>query len=83
MARSSPPSNVIFLRPCSSKILSVDDLRSPPLSETMEFFDQLHQQGIVLAPAMPEPEALAMAAQKAGITPIEALVVYLTILNYE
>ena len=79
MATSSPPSNAIPYRATPPSARSSDD----PFSNALKFIEQVRQEGIAFAPAMPEPEALQAAALKAGITPKQALMAYLAILDYE
>ncbi|HEY9079622.1 hypothetical protein [Magnetovibrio sp.] len=79
MASSSPPSNAITARAFPPKTQSLD----VPLSNALNFIETLSQQGVAFAPAMPEAEALQAAANRAGITPQQALRAYLTILDYE
>lgn len=79
MATSSPPSNAISFRATPPKAHSSD----APLSNALDFLETLRNQGIALAPVMPEPEALQSAARKAGISPKQALDAYLAILKYE
>jgi len=79
MATSSPPSNAISARAFPPKTQSLD----VPLSNALSFIETLSQQGVAFAPAMPEPEALQVAARTAGISPQQALTAYLAILDYE
>jgi len=79
MATSSPPSNAISFRATPPKAHS----SGVPLSNALDFLDTLRNEGIALAPIMPEPEALQAAALKVGITPKQALDAYLAILKYE
>lgn len=80
MATSSPPSNAVSAWAMPPK---AQDSEGAPLSSALDFIDTLRQQGIAFAPAMPEPESLIAAAQKADITPKQALCAYLAILEYE
>lgn len=54
---------------------------SPRLVMALDFMKQVQDLGYTVAPAMPEPEVLLAAARSIGITPKEALTVYLKILN--
>ena len=86
MASSSPPRDAIFARVLPPKTRpSMDDPfpSSPALESALGFLDQVRNAGLAFAPAMPDPEALKAAALKAGISPKQALQVYLTILDYE
>lgn len=83
MATSSPPSNVITFRTDSPSVLSSGGSLSPSMTGALAFLERLDEQGIVLAPRMPNAEALALAAQKSGISAIQALTAYLAILDYE
>lgn len=79
MATSSPPSKAISDWASPPQAHS----RDVPLSNALDFLEELANQGIALTPRMPEPEALQSAAIKAGVTPKQALQAYLTILDYE
>lgn len=83
MATSSPPSNVISFRTDPPSVHSSGGPLSPSFIGALEFVEQLNQQGLTLAPTMPDAEALALAAQKSGISAIQALTAYLAILDYE
>lgn len=84
MASSSPPRDAIHSRAFPPEARhSENGPFSPSLESALGFLDQVRNAGLAFAPAMPEPEALKLAALKAGISPKEALTVYLTILNYD
>ncbi|MCW8917078.1 MAG: hypothetical protein OQK24_14640 [Magnetovibrio sp.] len=79
MATSSPPSKAVTDWASPPRAHS----RDVPLSNALDFLEDLASQGIVVAPRMPEPEALQSAALKAGISPKQALHAYLCILDFE
>lgn len=92
MASSSPPPDAISLRVLPPKTRSsMDDpfpsfssMGSVPcLEQALGLLDQVRDAGLVFAPAMPEPNAIKIAAAQAGISPKEALAVYLTIVEYD
>jgi len=79
MASSSPPSKAIDDRVMSPQTCSED----VPFSNALATLEDYRNNNIALVPAMPEPEALVFAAQKANITARQALTAYLAIINYE
>ena len=85
MASSSPPRDAISARVLPPKTRPSMDGPFPPssLDEALGFLDQVRDAGLAFAPAMPDPAALQAAALQVGISPREALKVYLTVLQYE
>lgn len=92
MASSSPPPDAISLRVLPPKTRSsMDGPFSPStssgsfssLEQALGLLEQVRDAGLVFAPAMPEPGAIKKAATQAGISPKEALKVYLTIVEYD
>jgi len=83
MTTSSPPSNVIAFRTDRPSVLSSGGPLSPSLTGALEFLEHLNQQGLTIAPVMPNAEALAFAARKSGISAVQALTAYRAILDYE
>ena len=79
MATSSPPSKAIFNRANAPSARSLDG----PFSRALNALDDMAMSNIALGPAMPEAEAIQFAAQKANISPDQALAAYLAILDYE
>lgn len=77
MATSSPPSKAITQWATPHRAHS----NSAPLSNALAFIESLPEPDYVMAPLTPEPEALKAAAQKAGISPQQALDVYLSLLS--
>ena len=80
MATSSPPSNAIFPTMVNTP---QTDVSGDPLSNALNFLEELRNAGLSVAPLMPEPEALQKAAVEAGISHKQALKAYLTILQYD
>ncbi len=83
MATSSPPSQGHLVQASPPKASSDADPLSNPLRNALNMIEHVQAAGLAFAPQMPEPEALHAAARKAGITPREALIAYLTILHHD
>lgn len=83
MATSSPPSNVITFRADPPSAHPSGGSLSPSMKGGLGLLDEMNQQGLTLAPTLPDATVLAMAAQKSGISAIQALTAYLAILNAE
>ena len=83
MATSSPPSNVITLRAAPPSAPSSGGSFSPLMMGALDFVEQMDQMGVTLAPTMPDALTLATAAQKSGISAIQALTAYRAIIDAE
>ena len=83
MATSSPSSNVITFRADPPSAPSSGGSLSPLMTGALKFLDEMDQMGVTLAPTMPDALTLATAAQKSGISAIQALTAYRAIIDAE
>ena len=81
MTSYSPPSNVITFRADPPSALSSGGSLSPHMLGALKFLDDMNLMDVTLAPNMPDAQVLAMAAQKSGISAIQALTAYRAIID--